>query len=129
MRKRLIILFSIGLGAIGYAQKTYIDPTTTGALFMYSKLLGDEQRNTQRKLVNLTKAQTVIGGAMIEVNNIQNKLYKGLKEVSATLRNGIQIKNIYDEMKLITKYSKEVSILVKNHPQYSIFAHRTFPFS
>jgi hypothetical protein len=39
----------------------------------------------------LKDAQTWVGTQMVAANDIQNKILKGLKEVSGTLQNGIQV--------------------------------------
>lgn len=49
-----IVILSFGLASItGMAQNTYIDPTTTGALMIYSGELKKQQKETREKIVDL----------------------------------------------------------------------------
>jgi hypothetical protein len=54
-------------------------------------------------------AQTWVGTQMVAANDIQNKILKGLKEVSGTLQNGIQVQ-IYSELNKCYNYSLRLSI-------------------
>lgn len=89
--KFLIFLF---LCSFLQAQNTYIDLTTTLALKLYSDNLEKQQQKTIDEQTNLQKAQTWVGTQMMVANNIQNKILKGLSEVSGTLQNGIQVQEI-----------------------------------
>ena len=109
------------VGSFFSAQNTYIDLTTTLALKLYSDNLEKQQQKTIDEQNNLQKAQTWVGSQMVVANNIQNKILKGLSEVSGTLQNGIQVKQIYQQIAKCQQYSKEISHLVSKHPQYSIF--------
>ena len=44
-----------------------------------------------------------------------------IKEVSGTLQNGIQVKEIYSELNKCYIYSSQVVQLASQHPQYAIF--------
>ena len=66
-------------------------------------------------------AQAWVGTQMVVANDIQNKILKGLKEVSGTLQNGIQVKEIYSELNKCYNYSSQVVQLASQHPQYTIF--------
>lgn len=116
--KFLIFLF---ICSFLQAQNTYIDLTTTLALKLYSDNLEKQQQKTIDEQTNLQKAQTWVGTQMVVANNIQNKILKGLSEVSGTLQNGIQVQEIYKQLGKCQQYSKDISQLVVTHPQYSIF--------
>ena len=116
--KFLIFLF---LCSFLQAQNTYIDLTTTLALKLYSDNLEKQQQKTIDEQTNLQKAQTWVGTQMVVANNIQNKILKGLSEVSGTLQNGIQVQEIYKQLGKCQQYSQDISQLVVTHPQYSIF--------
>ena len=116
--KFLIFLF---LCSFLQAQNTYIDLTTTLALKLYSDNLEKQQQKTIDEQTNLQKAQTWVGTQMVVANNIQNKILKGLSEVSGTLQNGIQVQEIYKQLGKCQQYAQDISQLVVTHPQYSIF--------
>ncbi|WHF60569.1 hypothetical protein [Bergeyella cardium] len=103
------------------AQNTYVDVATTAALKLYSDNLKDKQNETIEQQNKLQKAQAWVASQMVVANNIQDKILKGLSEVSGTLTNGLQVKGIYEDLKDCTMYSSEISKLVKDHPEYAIF--------
>ena len=117
--------FSISLllmaGSFAFAQNTYIDVTTTLALKLYSDNLENQQEKTIEQQTKLQQAQTWVSTQMAVANNIQNKVLKGLNEVSGTLKNGVQVVSIYNELDRCLQYSKDILILTSNKPQYSVF--------
>ena len=102
-----ILLFSLW-GIVGFAQNTYIDPAVTAAMILYSENLKAKQNDVIDETSKLKDAQTWVGTQMVAANDIQNKILKGLKEVSGTLQNGIQVKEIYSELNKCYNYSSDV---------------------
>ena len=117
--------FSISLllmaGSFAFAQNTYIDVTTTLALKLYSDNLENQQEKTIEQQTKLQQAQTWVSTQMAVANNIQNKVLKGLNEVSGTLKNGVQVVSIYNELDRCLEYSNDILTLTSNKPQYSVF--------
>ena len=118
--KKYNILFLL-LSGVVYSQNTYIDPTVTAAMILYSENLEKKQEETIEETSKLQKAQTWVGTQMVVANDIQEKVYRGLSEVSGTLQNGIQVKEIYSELNKCYKYSSDVVDLAAKHPQYAVF--------
>lgn len=118
--KKFSILF-LFLGSFAFAQNTYIDPTVTAAMILYSENLKAKQNQVIDETSKLKDAQTWVGTQMVAANEIQNKILKGLKEVSGTLQNGIQVQQIYAELNKCYAYSSEVVQLASAHPEYAIF--------
>ena len=118
--KIVLLIFAIW-GTCGFAQNTYIDPTVTAAMILYSENLKAKQNEVIEETSKLKQAQTWVGTQMAAANEIQNKILKGLSEVSGTLQNGIQVKEIYNELNKCYKYSSDVVELASKHPQYAIF--------
>lgn len=117
----LILLSSFLLGKIANAQMVYIDPATTVALTLYSNALKKQQEKTIKEQSKLQKAQAFVSVQMQKANKIQNKIYKGLKEISGTVSNAIQVVDIYNEMERCYTITSEISDLVQQKPTYSIF--------
>lgn len=117
--------FSVSLllmaGSFAFAQNTYIDVTTTLALKLYSDNLENQQEKTIEQQTKLQQAQTWVSTQMAVANNIQNKVLKGLNEVSGTLKNGVQVVSIYNELDRCLQYSNDILTLTSNKPQYSVF--------
>jgi hypothetical protein len=90
-------------------------------MILYSENLKAKQNEVIEETSKLKDAQTWVGTQMVAANDIQNKILKGLKEVSGTLQNGIQVKEIYSELNKCYNYSSQVVQLASQHPQYAIF--------
>ncbi len=121
MNMKKFSLFFLGFGSLLYAQNTYIDPTVTAAMILYSENLKAKQNEVIEETSKLKDAQMWVGTQMVAANDIQNRILKGLKEVSGTLQNGLQVKEIYSELNKCYKYSSDVVQLASAHPQYAIF--------
>ena len=119
--KKFSISILICAGSFAFAQNTYIDVTTTLALKLYSDNLENQQEKTIEQQTKLQQAQTWVSTQMAVANNIQNKVLKGLNEVSGTLKNGVQVVSIYNELDRCLQYSNDILTLTSNKPQYSVF--------
>lgn len=119
--KKIIIYWALLFTNFCYSQNVYIDPTTTLALKFYSDNLEKEQEKTIEQQTKLEKAQAWVATQMAYANSVQDKVLKGLNEVSGTLENGLQIKEIYSNVDQCLQYSADVLELAKNKPQYSVF--------
>ena len=110
MKKFKLLIFVL-VSVLGFSQNTYIDPTTTLALKLYSDNLEKQQQKTVDEQKKLQKAQAWVATQMAVANNIQEKVLTGLREVSGTLQNGIQIKNIgQNPLKIIEQTMKDKNI-------------------
>jgi hypothetical protein len=125
MKKYSTILFFMIVGNFTFGQNTYTDPITGLALKLYSDNLEKEQEKTIEQQTKLQQAQAWVGTQMVVANKIQDKVLYGLSEVSGTLRNGIQVMNIYKEIQECIRYSIDVLELTRDHPQYAVFGART----
>ena len=108
MNMKKFSLFFLGFGSLLYAQNTYIDPTVTAAMILYSENLKAKQNEVIEETSKLKDAQMWVGTQMVAANDIQNRILKGLKEVSGTLQNGLQVKEIYSELNKCFKYSSDI---------------------
>ncbi len=118
----------IGLGVLGAhslsGQATYIDPTTTAALLVYSDQLKGGQEKMISEQKGLRGAQSIVAGQLAVVTEIQNTVLLGLKEVSTTLQNSVQVKEIFEDLEDCRKQTQVISKLVARHPQYAVFGAR-----
>lgn len=112
------------------SQSLYIDPVTTAAIFTYGSQLKSGQDKTNEEVSKLKQAQAFVSSQMVYANNIQDKILKGLREVSQTVSNGIRIKDIYEDISDSYKAINKIQQIVAQHPQYAVFgakaAQRTY---
>lgn len=120
MRKSFLLLATF-IGILNSAQNTYIDVTTTIALNTFANSIENEQNKTIEQQTKLQQAQSWVGAQMAVANDIQNKVLKGLREVSGTLSNGIQFKQIANSLEHCYQYTNQILVIVADHPQYSVF--------
>lgn len=114
----LSLIFAVNFA---FAQNIYIDPTTTLALKLYSDNLEKQQNKTIEQQTKLQQAQTWVSAQMTIANSIQNKVLKGLNEVSGTLKNGVQVVTVYQELERCIQYSEDILELTRDKPQYAVF--------
>ena len=119
--KKFSITVLLFAGSFALAQNIYIDVTTTLALKLYSDNLENQQEKTLEQQTKLQQAQTWVSTQMTVANNIQNKVLKGLNEVSGTLKNGVQVVSIYNELDRCLQYSSDILELTSDKPQFAIF--------
>lgn len=108
-----------------YAQRVYIDPTTTAALAIYANQIENAQEETIEEQTRLQQAQMWVGAKMAAVENIQKKVYRGLSEVSGTLTNGVQVMRIYENLERCSLYAGQISDFAAEHPEFTVFAVKT----
>lgn len=116
------IIFFLSFLVYGEAlkgQAIYLDPTTTAALMLYSSQLRKEQEKTKEEVKGLKRVQATVGVAMTEAGRVQNKVLKGLSEVSGTVSNAYQVKEIYFNLKVAGDYINDIAKIAARHPQYS----------
>ncbi len=107
--------------AIDWDIPVYTDPTTTIALGTYSYYLKSEQKKTRKEQSKLKQTQELVFSQLVMVDNLQKKIYKGLEEVSGTIQNCMQVKQIYQDIRDCHRYTIEIKEIVSHHPQYAIF--------
>ena len=118
---KILSIASLFLFSLSANAQLYADPTTAWALDNYANRLEEGQEKIEKEQNRLQKAQAFIATQLAAANEIQNKVYKGLTEVSTTLSNGVQIKRIKDDIEECLKYADGIKKMVRKHPQYAPF--------
>ena len=107
------------------SQTPYIDVLTAPAMALYASQIKSEQEKTVDEMNKLQQAQAFVSSQMVIANDIQNKVYKGLKEVNGTLKNGLQVQNIYNNLSKIITNVNGIYTEVQDAPEYSVFAYKS----
>lgn len=122
MKKFSLVLFLSISYFLSKAQSIYVDVATPITLGIYAGQIKDAHNETNEEISALKRAQQVVSSQMILVNRAQDRLYRGLKEVNGTIRNGLQVKRLYDQVEYAVKTVGEISRTAGDNPQYTIFA-------
>lgn len=117
----MIIVFLLIIIPNVNSQVIYVDPTTTAALATYSSTLKAQQEQTIKEQKKLQKTQAFVSTQVANINRIQGYVYTGLKEISGTVHNAVQVKNIYSDLEVIYRYTEELRDLIKENPEYAVF--------
>lgn len=117
----LVIYSKAGL----HAQIVYVDVLTAPAMRTYANTIKKQQEKTNDNLTAIHKGQLLINSQLELANDLQQKVVKGLTEVSRTVRNAITIKRIYETSQDIILEVSETTRLAAENPQYVIFAQES----
>jgi len=123
MRLKLLLLF---LAVIGYS-KTYcqnIDPFLEGAIIVSSATENTNYNNIKDNQTAIQRAQEATIVVVDQVNQIQNKIYNGLMQVSSVLKNAYQIKECLQALNDILSYEGDMLAEAQKNPLALAFALR-----
>ena len=123
MRLKLLLLF---LAVIGFS-KTYcqnIDPFLEGAIIVSSATENANYNNIKDNQTAIQRAQEATIVVVDQVNQIQNKIYNGLMQVSSVLKNAYQIKECLQALNDILSYEGDMLAEAQKNPLALAFALR-----
>lgn len=123
--KKLFLLW-IGILSICFlqAQTVYIDPAVAGAISVTGNSLKSEQNSTNNVLTQIKTAQLAVSTQLAAANRLQEKVYKGLSEVSSALNDAFVVKQIYENTTRIVEKSAEIATFAAQNPEYAYFARK-----
>lgn len=124
MKLILLTIASLLLSASLYAQELVVDPVTSGAMLANSAVINNQLNNTNNKLTAIQTAQLAVTGQLTIVNNLQNKIYKGLSEVASVINNLYSIKDIAETgSDIVSDVEKSVQT-ARSNPVLLLFAQQ-----
>lgn len=123
MKQFGISIALICFSAISNAQ-VYVDPTTAGAMAAHAGIINSQLNKTSEKLTLIQKGQLAVTGQLVIVNEIQDKLYKGLSEVASIVRNLLAVRDITEISMDILEYGNKAAELAKGNPALLLFAEK-----
>lgn len=123
MNYLLLFLFLL-LSGSAFGQAVYVDPAVAGATAAHSAVINSQLNATNERLTLIERGQLAITGNLTIVNSMQDKIYKGLSEVSSILTN---LSNVQEIARIATGISgdlNEVVNLTGENPALLLFAER-----
>ena len=104
------------------SQTIYMDPTVSAILSYNNNTLKKSQDDTNNKLGQIRTAQLAVAAQLEAANQLQQKIYKGLTEVSSLLNDAYSVKKIINNNKLLLEYSGQIVEFASDSPEFSVFA-------
>ncbi len=102
----------------------YIDPAVAAATAVHSGIIDQQLDNTNERLTLIQRGQFAVTGQLVIVNDMQDKIYKGLSEVSAIMRNLLAIKDITEIGSDIVRDTGKAISLAGSNPALLLFAEQ-----
>lgn len=123
MRIRFLLLLGpLTLSSSGFSQTLYVDPVTSGALYAHSAAIDGQLNRTNNNLTLIQQGQLAVSGQLVIVNDLQDRIYRGLSEVSAILHNLTAIKEIADIGVDIVNDVQQTVVIARSNPVLLLFA-------
>lgn len=127
--KRLIFpLFGIIFSMVSRAQSIYIDPALSGATAAHAGIMNSQLDATKNKLTLIERGQLAVTGQLAIVNSMQDKIYKGLSQVSSVLSNLSDVKEIARIAIGMTDDLNRGMEIARKNPIYLAFAEQQARF-
>lgn len=121
---KLAILFFLLLLFGKTPAQIYIDPAVAAATAAHASVINNQLNTTNDKLTLIQRGQLAVTGQLIIVNDLQDRIYTGLSEVSAVVRNLLAIKDITAISSDIMQYANQAMTLAGNNPVLLLFAEQ-----
>lgn len=108
----------------GFSQEIVVDPTTSAAIAINTAVINNQLNKTNDNLSLISKGQLAVSGQLLIVNDLQNKIYKGLSQVASVINNLETIKEIADcGSDIVTDVGKAMTY-AKSDPVLLLFAEQ-----
>lgn len=122
--KCFLSLLLLTLSGSSFGQAVYVDVSVSGATAAHSVVINSQLRATNERLTLIERGQLAITGNLTIVNTMQDKIYKGLSEVSSILTNLSNVQEIARMATAISGDLNEVTDLAGENPALLLFAER-----
>ncbi|VTP91404.1 hypothetical protein [Sphingobacterium daejeonense] len=119
--RTLFLFIALLLGTRLHAQ-IYIDPAVAAATGVHAGVINGQLNTTNNNLTLIQRGQLAVTGQLVIVNDLQDKIYKGLSEVSAVVRNLLAIKHISEISTDIVRDVNKAMDLAGSNPVLLLFA-------
>ncbi|MBD1424042.1 hypothetical protein [Sphingobacterium arenae] len=120
--KRIIIISILSLTSCFARGQIYVDPAVAAATGVHAGIMNSQLNNVNDNLTLIQRGQMAVTGQLLIVNDLQDKIYKGLSEVSAVVRSLLTVKDIADiSLDIISDVEKAMNIASGN-PALLLFA-------
>jgi len=112
------------LSGSAFGQAIYVDPAVSAATAAHAAVIDTQLKATNERLTLIERAQLAVTGNLTIVNTMQDKIYKGLSEVSSILTN---LSNVQEIARMATAISSDLNDVIElagEQPALLLFAER-----
>jgi len=117
-----LILLPLLIFKAAFAQELVVDPATSAAIAVNSAVINGQLNTTNNNLSLIQKGQLAATGQLVIVNDLQNKIYKGLSQVASVINNLTAIKEIASCGTDIVNDVGQAVTIAKSDPVLLLFA-------
>ncbi len=107
------------------AQVLYVDPATSAAILAHSNTIDGQLKKTNNNLTLIQRGQLAVTGQLTIVNDLQDRIYRGLSEVAGVVHNLTTIKEIADIGIDIVMDLEKAIVIAKSNPALLLFAEES----
>src|SRR5215217_5680223 len=95
---RVIMCFLVSscCSLVANGQTLYVDPVTSGAIYAHSAAIDGQLERTNNNLTLIQRGQLAVTGQLVIVNDLQDRIYRGLTEISGVIHSLSSVKEISD---------------------------------
>ncbi len=117
-------MFLLSAFNASFAQELVVDPAVSAAIAVNAGTINSQLNTTNNKLDLIQKGQLAVSSQLVIVNDLQNKIYKGLSQVASVINNLTTIKEIAECGTDIVKDVEASVTLAKSDPVLLLFAEQ-----
>jgi hypothetical protein len=118
----ILIILPLLLCKAVFGQELVVDPATSAAVAVNSAVINGQLNTTNNNLSAIQKGQLAVTGQLVIVNDLQNKIYKGLSQVASVISNLTSIKEIASCGTDIVNDVGQAVAIAKSNPVLLLFA-------
>lgn len=122
--KKLFILLGMLLFGMNLHAQIYIDPAVAAATGAHAAVINGQLNTTNDRLTLIQRGQVAVTGQLVIVNDLQDKIYKGLSEVSSVVRNLLAVKDIANISTDIVRDVNKAMDIAGSNPVLLLFAEQ-----
>lgn len=124
MKHLLVSALIFFLATTAFGQELVVDPATSAAIAVNAAIMNNKLNTTNDNLSLISKGQLAVTGQLIIVNDLQNKIYKGLSQVASALSNLETIKEMVECGSDIVADAQKAISYANNNPVLLLFAEQ-----
>jgi hypothetical protein len=104
------------------SQTLYIDPVTSAAMYTSNAIIDGQLNRTNNNLTLIQRGQLAVTGQLVIVNDLQDRIYRGLSEVSGVIHSLTTTKEIADVGIDILNDVQQTVTIARSNPVLLLFA-------